>query len=155
VSETKSTHAAAAALIRAGLKRNGLKARVTSQSYSGGNSIRVRIQQDVLPETRKQVEQFCGRFQAGHFDGMTDCYEFSNARSDVPQVRFVFVEVDYSAETKAAAASYVANINGLAQHELDRYAYMALIGSWGSFWQQRKPRRRYEHSHAVAQQVAA
>lgn len=129
---TKSNHAAAAQMIRAELKKHGIKATVKSDCYSGGNSVRVRIQQDVCPATRKAVTDFAEQFQYGHFDGMTDSYEYSNRRRDLPQVRFVFVEVDYSDEIIQAAKTYAGE---------DRF-WQAISGVWGEFWRQHKPRVR-------------
>lgn len=155
----KSQAAQAAALIRAELRRNGVAATVTSKVYSGGSSVNVRIA-DPLPATRQAVEEFASRFQAGHFDGMTDCYEYSNRRDDVPQVRFVFVDADYSDETRQAAWDWLrARFAGLedAPERVERaYAYRAghwdcygsdlvhraLTGVIPGFWITRKPRVR-------------
>lgn len=139
-----SSHAAAAQMIRAELKKNGIKARVRSESYSMGSSVRIRIEQDVSPAARKEIEVFADQFQYGHFDGMQDLYEYSNKRSDLPQVKFVFVEVEYSDELKQAAREYIANISGIPERERDQYEYMAIRGSWGNFWKIRKPRVRLE-----------
>lgn len=124
-----TNHAAAAKLIRAELKKHGIKASVTSDCYSGGNSVRVRILQDVTPATRKEVAAFAEQFQRGHFDGMTDSYEYSNRRDDIPQVQFVFVEVDYSDELIEAAKAYAG----------EKF-WQAISGAWGDFWRTRKPR---------------
>lgn len=88
-----TNHTAAAKLIRAEIKKRGIKASVRSKSYAGGESITVRIETDMTPAAREAIEAFCSQFQAGHFDGMTDSYDYSNRRSDLPQVRHVFVEV--------------------------------------------------------------
>ena len=128
---TKSNHAAAAQMIRAELKKNGIRATVKSRVYSGGSSVDVKIQQDVCPATRKQVEAFANRFQYGHFDGMTDSYEYSNRDESLPQVRFVFVTVDYSDEIIEAAKAYAGDA-----------FWPAINGVWGAFWRQHKPRVR-------------
>lgn len=123
-----SDHAAAAKLIRAKLKQHSIKASVRSKSYAGGNSVDVNIEQDILPATKREIESFCNRFQMGHFDGMTDCYEYSNRSDDFPQVKFVFVRVNYSEEIIQAAKDYAGE------------AYWpALNGVWGDFWLGRKP----------------
>lgn len=138
----KSTHATAAQAIRKELKKHGINASVRSDSYSMGSSVRVRIQQDITPAAKKEIEAFCNQFQYGHFDGMTDCYEYSNRNDSLPQVKFVFVEVDYSDEIKQAAKDYISRISGIEEYERDRYSWMALNGSWGNFWSSRKPRVR-------------
>lgn len=144
----ESTAAQAAAMIRKELKANGVKATVRSKTYSGGDSVTVTLA-DPLPAVRREVEAFCDKFQAGRFNGMEDIYEYDNANADLPQVKFVFVQADYSAELKQAAKEYIAaNFCGLEGFEVDRMAYQALSGSLGvvgwrcSFWTDRKPRAR-------------
>jgi len=137
-----TTHAAAAAMIRAELKKHGISAKVTSEAYSMGTSIRVHIKQDLMPAARKEIESFAHRFQYGHFDGMTDSYEYNNRIDGLPQAKFVFVEVHYSDEIKADARAYIETIRSIEPHEVDRYAHMALIGYWGDFWTARKPHVR-------------
>ena len=84
-----STHANAAKQIRKELKENFPKTnfRVTSKTYSGGNSIRIYW---IDGPTTKEVNKISGKYEYGHFDGMTDCYEMSNCRDDISQVKFVF-----------------------------------------------------------------
>jgi hypothetical protein len=105
-----------------------------------GSSINVKIKQDVSPAALEKIRAFCSQYQYGHFDGSIDLYEYSNSRDDIPQVSYVFVEVDYSDEIKQAARDYIAGISGIESYERDRYEWMALCGSWGDFWRSRKPR---------------
>lgn len=128
---TTSSHAAAAAQIRAEMKRHGVKGRVRSSRYAGGTSVRVELD-DPLPATIRKVEQFASRFQYGHFDGMTDSYDYSNHDDDLPQVKFVFVDAVYSPETRAEADK-IANDWGVPTSNV-------LRGWHGDLWTQRKPR---------------
>ncbi len=41
--------------------------------------------------TVKMVEEITSKYKLGRFDGMTDSYEYSNRRTDVPQVDYVFL----------------------------------------------------------------
>lgn len=100
-----SDHAHAAKLIRAELKKQGVKASVTSSTYAGGNSVDVDLI-DEHPDTVKAVEAFAQQYQRGHFDGMDDSYKYSNRREDIPQVYFVFVRGGHSDELKDAAWDY-------------------------------------------------
>ena len=102
----KSAHAAAAAMIRKEMKKNGIKGSVRSSSYSGGSSITVRVN-DLTPWTLEALTRFVSGFQYGHFDGMYDIYEYSNNRDDIPQVRFTFVECSYSDELRQKAYDYL------------------------------------------------
>ncbi len=95
-----SDHAAAGKLIRAELKKQGIKASVRGQAYAGGDSITVKIdvqQADrvLVPATQQAIEAFCNQFQMGHFNGMEDIYEYSNNIEELPQVKFVFIDFNY------------------------------------------------------------
>lgn len=96
-------HAQVAKLIRAELKKNGIGGTVRAKSYAGGSSVSVTLS-DELPATVASVERFCAGFQAGHFDGMHDIYEYRKVSG--PPVKFVFVRCDYSDEVRAAAWDY-------------------------------------------------
>lgn len=141
----KSAHAQAAAMIRKQLKANGIKARVRSESYSMGSSIRVKVLQDLVPAALEEVKAYCNQFQYGHFDGMVDMYENSNSRDDIPQVKYVFVEIEYSEELKQAVKDYISEIGGIEEHERWRYENLVYSGNrnWsGDFWANYKPRLR-------------
>ena len=148
-----STHAAAAKQIRAELKKNGVKASVRSESYAGGNAVRVSVQGNPLPATMKLVEEFCSQYQMGSFDGMQDMYEYNNRREDLPQVSYVTVSADYSDEFKQALwtmirAAHVEgeyapeNYNEAYNHDLSREVGRILHGAedWVGFWANHKPR---------------
>lgn len=83
-----SGHAAAAAAIKEALKKEftGVKFSVTSESFAGGDAVRIHWQDG---PTVGQVEAISGQFQQGHFDGMTDMYEYSNNNDNLPQVKYV------------------------------------------------------------------
>jgi len=138
----RTESAKAASIIRKELKANGLNVTVKSKNYSGGNSIDVTIHKDLTPAGVKEVTAYCDQFEMGHFDGMRDLYEYSNTRNDIPQVKFVFVHVDYSDEIHQASRDYIDEINGIEENQKDRYYWMALNGSWGDFWKTQKPRIR-------------
>ena len=100
-----TAHAAAAKLIRAELKKHGIKASVRAKSYAGGSSISVNVD-DELPATVEAIRAFTSKFEYGHFDPMNDLYEYSNSRDDIPQVGFVFVNNHLSDELRQAAWDY-------------------------------------------------
>jgi hypothetical protein len=101
-----SDHAAVALAIRKHIKTVGIKGKVTSQSYAGGNSVRVAVD-DLTPTTARVLEDFAGQYQYGHFDGMVDLYEYSNNRADIPQVKFVFVNNRASEEMRQRVWDWV------------------------------------------------
>ncbi len=57
------------------------------------NSVRVSWTNGV---TIAMVEAVTSKYKQGHFDGMTDSYDYSNKRDDVPQVDYVFLSRDIS-----------------------------------------------------------
>lgn len=87
----KTTAALAAQEIRKILKEAfpGVKFSVTSETYSMGNSIDIKW--EGIP-TKAEVQPLVKQYEQGHFDGMTDSYEYSNYRKDIPQVKFLFLE---------------------------------------------------------------
>lgn len=152
---TTSTHAAAAKMIRAELKKHGISATVRSKSYAGGDSITIGLINE-LPATVAAVKAFAGRFEMGHFDGMRDIYEYSNRNSDLPQVKFVFVQNDLTNEVRQAAWEYVkatwGGMEGAPASFVDAWQHncrngngrdlltRALSETRGGFWATRKVR---------------
>lgn len=82
-----STQAEAAKLIRKDLKEAfpTIKFKVTSQSFSMGDSVDVRY---VDGPTTKQVDEIIRKYQYGSFNGMEDIYEHTN-KQDFPQSKYV------------------------------------------------------------------
>ena len=105
-----SENARAAKMMRQELKARGIKGRVTSRSYSMGSSMDVVILEDVHPDVYESIKEYSRQFQYGHFDGMIDLYEMSNCRDDIPQVKHVFVSIEYSAELKQKVWNYIRNV---------------------------------------------
>lgn len=97
-----SNQALVAKSIKAFCKGLGIKCKATSDSFSGGDSVRAVID-DQPPEVFNKVEAFANEHQYGSFNGMEDIYEYSNGRKDIPQSKYVFVENHYSDELKQAA----------------------------------------------------
>ncbi len=110
-----SDHAAAAKLIRAELKKNGIKASVRASTASMTSSVNINLNDCVAPWVIKEIKLFCSQFQYGDFDGMTDSYNYSNTRDDLPQVRFVFVHNGRSDDDRQRAYDYLRS--GFAGYE--------------------------------------
>ena len=102
----KSEAAQVANLIKTELKKNGINCRVKSSNYAGGNSVRVYVANE-LPGSINKITAFCSKFQQGTFDGMTDCYISTNYRTDIPQVKFVFVDNEFSPQIKQSAWEFI------------------------------------------------
>jgi len=93
----KSEHSRAASAIRKELKENfpDTKFRVHSSVYAGGSSINIYWEDGPSTST---VKLFSDKYQYGQFDGMTDMYEYSNDRKDIPQVKYIMEERNMSEE---------------------------------------------------------
>lgn len=89
--------AKAAKAIREELKEAfpGVKFKVTSENYSGGDSVRGSW---IDGPTERQVREITDKYQYGKFDGMTDMYEYTNTRSDIPQAKYISFGREYSEE---------------------------------------------------------
>lgn len=95
-----SSHAGAAAAIKVELKAAfpGIKFSVTSDSFSMGDSVHIGWTDG---PTSNEVENISKKYQYGHFDGMTDMYESSNSRDDIPQSKYVSASRSISDELEA------------------------------------------------------
>jgi len=78
-----------ASCLRRELKAAGIKVASLRGDY---DSIRVKVAEADL----KAAKVICNKYEAGSFDGMTDCYEYSPSAwgSVFGDVRYVFEEVD-------------------------------------------------------------
>lgn len=95
--KTMSSHAAAAKMIRAELKKTfpEVKFSVRAKGYAGGNSVDAYWTDG--PRTA-EVNAIIDKYQYGHFDGMDDSYHYSNNIEDLPQVKFTFANRSMSPE---------------------------------------------------------
>lgn len=91
----KSEYALAAQEIRKELKSAfpGIKFSVKSSSASMTSSVDIRWTDGPIA---KEVEKITGKYQYGHYDGMTDCYEYSNGRDNIHQAKWVSCNRKYS-----------------------------------------------------------
>jgi hypothetical protein len=88
--------AACAAAIRQELKEKypGVKFSVTSETFSMGNSVSVDWTDG--PEY-EEIETIVEGYQYGHFDGMTDCYEYKKDRNDSkPSAKYTHTNKHFS-----------------------------------------------------------
>lgn len=94
----KTEAAQAAQLIRADLKQAypDLKSRVNSSTFAGGDEVRVTLLVEDIEHyiTWQTVKDFLSKYEAGSFDGMNDLYTYDNLREDIPQVKWLFVDVE-------------------------------------------------------------
>lgn len=85
-----------AKIIKAELKHKfpKIKFSVSSENFAGGDAVRVRFEKFTGCPTVRDIEAITNKYQSGHFDGMTDCYEYSN-KTEGPTAKFISVYSDY------------------------------------------------------------
>lgn len=101
-----SEAAKAAKMIKAQLKEWGIKCSAKSSQFSMGDSVDITVWNQP-PETMEKLKNYTGQFQYGHFDGMTDMYEHSNSRKDIPQTKYCHIKNEFSDEMRQAAWDWV------------------------------------------------
>lgn len=91
-------------IVKAELKKQwpNVKFSVTSDY----NSVRVNWTNG---PSHKKVDEITNKYEMGHFDGMTDSYEYTNRRHDIPQVSYVFLNRDISEDVYQAKFSEYKN----------------------------------------------
>jgi len=97
----KSTYAQCAAQIRKELKAAFPKVKfyVVSEGFTGGDAVRISWFDGPKYST---VDAIVKKYQYGHFDSMSDGYEYSNKIEGLSQVKFVQTTRRMSPETQAA-----------------------------------------------------
>lgn len=111
-----SEHAKAAKEVRALLKANNLEAKVKASAASMTSSLTVTLF-DAAPWTYDAVEKELNKYQYGSFNGMTDMYTNDNT-NDLPQVRFVFVNVTFNDELKQKALDKICEVYEIPSYTL-------------------------------------
>lgn len=136
----KTQAAIAASIIKKELNKHGIKSRIKSSNYSGGNSIHIYVQ-DQLPATIELIEDFCSQFRAGYFDGMQDMYVYNRDRTG-PTVSYVFINNEISDERRKMAEDFVRGYfsNPGFGYDFDRLVWDQLNRKDSPFWKANKPR---------------
>ena len=98
----KSEQAQVAAIIKKSLKARGIPCKAKSESFTGGDSVRIKMM-DIPADTLEGIKKEFSKYQEGRFDGMRDIYEYNNADNTIPQTKYLFISSDYSDEVRQAA----------------------------------------------------
>lgn len=95
----KTRSAACSSVIKAELKNvwPWVKFSVTADTFSMGDAVRIHWTDG---PTTSEVDNITGKYQQGHFDGMTDMYENSNSMEDIPQAKYITISRKQSEETE-------------------------------------------------------
>jgi len=92
-----------------------IKFSVRSDNYANGSSVDVSWV-DGVPEA--DLDSFLNQFQYGSFDGMTDCYNYTNTK-DMAQAKYVFGKREISKEKQEIIYQQLADLMGIKN---DRYS---------------------------------
>lgn len=101
-----------------------VKFSVSSDNYSMGNAVRINYTDG---PTTDEIEKITDKYQYGHFDGMTDYYDNSNVRNDIPQAKYITVSRDMSEPTKQ---TIIQKLSAIWQG-FDYDSYLADHNCWG------------------------
>ena len=137
-----SVQAQVAKIIRKELKKHGIKAKVRSDSGAMMTAVNINLE-DEPPYVVKAVEDFAKKYKYGHFDSMQDMYIANNSKEEIPQVKYISVNVNYSRELKQQALDSITDyfgkprmnlneVNGVTKIEdiyLNNLIYQVLRGS--------------------------
>lgn len=78
---------------------------IKTDSYSGGDSVRVNITSDVEIEQLREIKRVLDKFEYGRFDAMTDYYEYKDSSGVTAEVdgngitfatKYLFVQRNYT-----------------------------------------------------------
>jgi hypothetical protein len=128
-----SPHAAAAAAIRRELKASfpDTSFSVRSSVFSGGDSVDIAWTDG---PSLKAVNALVGKYQEGHFDGMQDLYEYSNSRSDLPQVKYVMPQREISYELASKVADELNEKYGTSLEVTNQGRYWDATPGWDPYF---------------------
>ncbi len=101
-----SNQAQVAKLCRQYLKSIGVKGSCTSESFAGGTAVDVTYH-DQSPAMDKQINTELSQYQYGSFDGMTDMYNYTNSRDDIPQTKYLHVNNRFTDGLKQKAWEFL------------------------------------------------
>lgn len=135
-----SSQAQVAKRIRKFCKALGVKCKATSDSFSMGDSVDWSIE-NIHPDIVQKIKEYADQHQYGHFDGMIDCYEYSNNRDDIPQTKYCHGGVQFTDDMKQKAldwlrVQYAANYETIPASYDEARGYNWIDGdqSWNPSW---------------------
>lgn len=126
--KTLTTAAQAAKLIRQELKAKfpHVSFSVRSRNFAGGDAVDISYTNGI---PTKEIDAVVSKYQEGHFDGMTDMYEYDNMRKDIPQAKYVHVQREITPEVRAAVKAEIAADYGFKDAN-DEKEWREKCGMW-------------------------
>jgi len=128
-----SEQAQIAKACRTYLKSIGVKGSCTSESFAGGTAVNVDMS-DLNPKLHEEISTELGKYQIGHFDGMTDMYEYSNRNADIPQTKYLHINNSFSPELKQRAWEFIHATYADAKDLANTYSELSSNDRIGDEW---------------------
>jgi hypothetical protein len=166
VSETNNGPVAAAKNIRIQLAEAfpRIKFSVKTKRYSGGNSIDIDWTDG---PTGQQVDAIAQQYKAGHFDGMTDCYDYrgDHAWPDAfGSSKYIFSRRDHTPELIQKAIDYLwdrynPEFPKVSVEDFkagNTYTVLMVSGDWSPHWSVESQINQFMSKYdCIAQEVIA
>lgn len=131
----KSQQAQVATLCRKYLKTKDIPAKVTSKSFAGGNDVNIDVYNQ-SPGIIENLENEFAQYRQGDFNGMEDIYEYSNPHDDIPQVKYLFINNNFSDDFYQKAWTFLQNWAAGADQYPENYKDLPnnarVFGQWAS-----------------------
>lgn len=121
----KTEAAYTASIIKKELKAKypGVKFSVRSESYTGGDSLRVKYAVNETTPKVNEIKALCAKYEAGHFDGMTDMYNYTN-RTSGPTVKYLFIDAEVTNEQRQSIKEEIKQTYGINENEWNDSNFM-------------------------------
>ena len=87
-----SSQAQVAKTIKNELKSMGFNATAKSDSYSGGDSVIVKVDGWYSDDIKAEIKKKFGKYQKGDVNPYEDIYEYNNVDHSIPQTKYLFIE---------------------------------------------------------------
>jgi len=88
------------------IKSIGLTCRTKSSSFAGGNSVDVFLT-DIPPTVIASIKAEFEQYESGYFNAYKDIYEYKSNQSNVPTVKYLTVNNQFSDNTVNKAWSFL------------------------------------------------
>lgn len=87
-----TTAAQVSKLCKQELKKLNINCRVKSENFSMGNSVNVYLEDFFDKESFEKIKSLLYKYNENHRNDGFDNYEATNYRTDVPQVKYLFID---------------------------------------------------------------
>lgn len=115
-----------AKILRTHLKEQGIKGTVRAKKVGSSSSVDVSLTNGT-PAQIALIASFALKYKYGRFNGMTDGYDVTNSREDIPQVGYLSVWGCHDDETKQRALDLLSERFNLPAMTLGKLPVTSMI----------------------------